>query len=114
MARVYRKLRAAGQNAPAFASSWEFLAWGGCLLAGSEELNAEQAEAAWRAHEQHVRESWARYWQQHGILPTCWAERVFDGTAQIETETLDPWARARVRSLEAGIKSWQRGQRKSG
>jgi hypothetical protein len=103
--RVLKRLR--NRTNPDYVSSSEFLSWGFVLLAGSVELNAEQAEAAWRAYGQRVREDWARYWQGQDSLPTCWAERVFDGVPQVETKGLDPWARDRIRGLEAAVKSWR-------
>lgn len=99
-ARQYKRLRAAGQDAPPFnIQTAQILQWGGCLIAWPTLFPVDQAEAAWQAHRHHVLEAWRVTWQGYGILPVCWAERVFDGTPQIETKGVDKWARDRIASI---------------
>lgn len=98
--RKYKRLRAAGQDAPPFnIQTSQILQWGGCLIAWPTPFPMDQAEAAWEAHRHHVIEEWELYWKPYGILPACWAELRFDGVAQIETKGLDPWLRDRVASI---------------
>lgn len=100
MARLYRKLRTAGQNIPPFnIQTSQILQWGDCLIAWPTEFDMSQAEAAWEAHRHHVLEEWRIYWQRYGVLPACWAELKFDGTPQIETKGLDRWLRDKIASI---------------
>ena len=99
-ARKYKRLRAAGQDAPPCnIQTLEILKWGDCLIAWDSVFPMDQAGAAWEAHRHHVLEEWREYWKPHGVLPVCWAELKFDGTPQIATKGLDAWVRDRVASI---------------
>lgn len=99
-ARQYRRLRAAGQDAPPCNfQTLEYLQWGGCLITWPTPFPMDQAEAAWEAHRHHVLEVWREHWKPHGVLPACWAALKFDGVSQIETKGLDPWLRDRIGSI---------------
>lgn len=100
MARLFRKIRTAGRDAPQFnIQTLETLKWGGCLIAWPTPFPMDQAEAAWRAHRHRVLEDWRDYWKPHGVFPACWAELQFDDVLQIETAGLDPWLQDRVASI---------------
>jgi len=100
MARLFRRIRTAGQDVPPCnIQTLEVLKWGGCLIAWPTPFPMDQAGAAWEAHRHAVLEAWRAYWQPHGVLPVCWAERKFDGAPQIETTGFDKWTRDRIHSI---------------
>lgn len=100
MARLYRRLRTGGQDAPPLnIQTMQILQWGDCLIAWPTPFPVDQAEVAWEAHRHHALEGWREYWKPYGILPVCWAELKFDGVSQIETKGLDPWLRDRIASI---------------
>lgn len=97
MARLFRKIRTAGQDVPPFnIQTSQILQWGGCLIAWPTPFPMDQAGAAWEAHRHRVLEDWRTHWKPHGVLPACWAELRFDDVLQIETKGLDPWLRDRI------------------
>lgn len=115
MGRAYRKIRTAGQDVPQCnAQTIEYLETGDNLIAWPTPFPVEQAEAAWQAHRHHVLESWGDYWRSHGILPACWAERVFDDAPQVSTALLDSWTRDRIAGLEATVKEFNRNSKRKG
>lgn len=100
MARVFRKIRTAGQDVPPYnVQTAEVLQWGGCLIAWPTEFDMSRAEAAWEAHRHRVLEDWREDWEPYGVLPRCWAQMTFEGLPQIETNGLDPSLRDRIASI---------------
>jgi len=100
MARLFRRIRAAGQDVPPLnIQTLETLMWGDCLISWPTPFPMDQAEGAWEAHRHHVMEAWREFWKPHGVLPACWAELEFDGVAQIATTGLDKSLRDRVASI---------------
>lgn len=109
MGRAYRKIRTSGQDVPQCnAQTIEYLETGDNLIAWPAPFPVEQAGAAWHAHRHHVLEAWGEYWRGHGILPVCWAERVFDNEPQVSTAGHDKWILERIAGLEATVREFKR------
>jgi len=103
-----RRLRPSGMDVPACnMQTIQTLLWGDCLIAWPTEFDWPRVEEAWQAHRQAALDDWQQYWETQGILPGCWAERVFDGRKQIPLAGLDSWQKGRVQEIETAVKGFK-------
>lgn len=88
----------------------EFLSIGENLLAFAKPYPENRARADWLAHKDRVIEWWVQRCAhgRDGIVPTCWAARVFDQTPQIALTGLSAWQKNRIARIELYVEDWHR------